>query len=53
MKDIGKIAVPLQIIFNKSLLQCKYSTSWKIAHVIAIFKKGYVLLLSVVDLAGN
>jgi hypothetical protein len=35
-----KIAVPLQIIFNKSLLQCKYPTSWKIAHVIAIFKKG-------------
>jgi hypothetical protein len=34
-----KIAVPLQIIFNKSLLQCKYPTSWKIAHVIAIFKK--------------
>jgi hypothetical protein len=35
-----KIAVPLQIIFNKSLLQCKYPTSWKIAHVMAIFKKG-------------
>jgi hypothetical protein len=35
-----KIAVPLQIIFNKSLLQCKYPTSWKIAYVIAIFKKG-------------
>ena len=35
-----KIAVPLQIIFNKSLLQCKYPTSWTIAHVIAIFKKG-------------
>ena len=35
-----KIAVPLQIIFNKSLLQCKYPTSWKVAHVIAIFKKG-------------
>jgi hypothetical protein len=35
-----KIAVPLQIIFNKSLLQCKYPTSWKIAHVIAIYKKG-------------
>jgi hypothetical protein len=30
-----KIAVPLQIIFNKSLLQCKYPTSWMIAHVIA------------------
>ena len=35
-----KIAVLLQIIFNKSLLPCKYPTSWKIAHVIAIFKKG-------------
>jgi hypothetical protein len=35
-----KIAAPLQIILNKSLLQCKYPTSWKIAHVIAIFKKG-------------
>ena len=35
-----KIAVPLQIIFNKSLLQCKYPTCWKIVHVIAIFKKG-------------
>jgi hypothetical protein len=35
-----KIAVPLQIIFNKSLLQCKYPTIWKIAHMIAIFKKG-------------
>jgi hypothetical protein len=35
-----KKAAPLQIIFNKSLLQCKYPTSWKIAHVIAIFKKG-------------
>jgi hypothetical protein len=34
------IAVPLQIICNKSLLQCKYPTSWKIAHVIVIFKKG-------------
>ena len=41
-----KIAVPLQIIFNKSLLQCKYPTSWKIAHVIAIFKKGDMSLPS-------
>jgi hypothetical protein len=30
-----KIAAPLQIFLNKSLLQCKYPTSWK----IAIFKK--------------
>jgi hypothetical protein len=35
-----KIAVPLQTIFNKSLLQCKYPTCWNIAHVIAISKKG-------------
>jgi hypothetical protein len=35
-----KIAAPLQIISNTSLLQYKYPTSWKIAHVIAIFKKG-------------
>jgi hypothetical protein len=34
-----KIAEPLQIIFNKSLRQGKYSSSWKIAHVIAILKK--------------
>ena len=35
-----KIAIPLQIIFNKSLRQCKYPSSWKNAHVTAIFKKG-------------
>jgi hypothetical protein len=35
-----KIAIPLQIIFIKSLRQCKYSSSWKNAHVAAIFKKG-------------
>ena len=35
-----KVAIPLQIIFNKSLSQCIYPTSWKIANVIAIFKKG-------------
>jgi hypothetical protein len=28
-----KIAIPLQIIFNKSLRQCKYPSSWKNAHV--------------------
>jgi hypothetical protein len=33
-----KIAIPLQIIFSKSLRQCKYPSSWKNAHVIAIFK---------------
>ena len=35
-----KIAVPLQIIFNKSLTQQKYPSNWKIANIIAIFKKG-------------
>jgi hypothetical protein len=35
-----KIAEPLQIIFNKSLRQGKYPSSWKIAHVIAILRKG-------------
>jgi hypothetical protein len=34
-----KIDEPLQIIFNKSLRQGKYPSSWKIALVIAIFKK--------------
>jgi hypothetical protein len=32
------IAAPLQIILNKSLLQGKYPTSWKIAHLIAIYR---------------
>ena len=36
----NKIALPLQIIFNKSLQQCKYPTNWKLAHVIQVFKKG-------------
>jgi hypothetical protein len=31
-----KIAIPLQIIFNKSLRQYKYPSSWKNAHVTAI-----------------
>jgi hypothetical protein len=35
-----KIAEPLQIIFNKSLRQGKYPSSWTIAHMIAILKKG-------------
>jgi hypothetical protein len=34
-----EIAIPLQIIFNKSLRQCKYPSSWKNAHVTAIFKE--------------
>ena len=35
-----KIAKPLLIIFKKSLAQCKYPSTWKIANVIAILKKG-------------
>jgi len=35
-----KVAKPLKIIFNKSLAQGKYPSSWKKAHVIAIFEKG-------------
>jgi hypothetical protein len=35
-----KITIPLQIIFNTSLRQCRYPSSWQNAHVIAIFKKG-------------
>jgi hypothetical protein len=35
-----KIAIPLQIIFNKSLRQCKYPSSWKNAHITVVFKKG-------------
>jgi hypothetical protein len=38
--SIEKIATPLQIIFSKSLHQCKYRSSLKNAHVTAIFKKG-------------
>jgi hypothetical protein len=29
------MATPLQIIFSKSLRQCKYLSSWKNAHVTA------------------
>ncbi len=34
------IAPPLQIIFNKSLNTGQYPSTWKMANVIAIFKKG-------------
>ena len=36
----NNIALPLQIIFNKSLQQSRYPTNWKLAHVIPVFKKG-------------
>jgi hypothetical protein len=38
----NKIALPLQMIFNKSLQQSKYLTNWKLAQVIAVFKKGII-----------
>ena len=38
--NVIKMALPLQIIFNKSLQQSKYPTNWKLAHAIAVFKKG-------------
>ena len=41
-----KIAEP-PIIFNKSLRQGKYPSSWKIAHVIAILKKVKPLCLQI------
>jgi hypothetical protein len=33
-----KIAEALQIIFNKSLRQGKYPSSWKIAHVLSLIQ---------------
>ena len=47
---LEKIAAPLQIILNKCLLQCKYPTSWKIAHMIVIFLKGDKSLRLIIDL---
>lgn len=41
-----KIAIPLQIMFNKSLQQCTYPSDWKLANVTAIFKKGICSLPS-------
>ena len=35
-----QIAIPLQIIFNRSLRDNSYPSSWKTANVTAIFKKG-------------
>ena len=41
-----KIEKLLLIIFNKSLQQSKYPSNWKIAYVLAIFKKGVTSLPS-------
>ena len=55
----NKIALPLQIIFNKSLQQSKYPTNWKLAHVIAVFKNGdsslpsNYRLISLINCVGN
>ena len=46
----NKIALPLQIIFNKSLQQSKYPTNWKLAHVIAVFKRGILHCRLITDL---
>ena len=46
----NKIAFPLQIIFNKFLQQSKYPTNWKLAHVIAVFKKGILHFRLITDL---
>ena len=42
-----KIAIPLPIIFSKSLRQCKYPSSWKNAHVTANLKKVILLYLQI------
>ena len=44
-----KIAKPLLIIFNKSLEQGKYPSAWKIANVIAIFKRGITHFPQTID----
>ena len=38
----SKIALPLQVIFNKSLQQSKYPTNWKLDHVIQYLTRGSV-----------
>ena len=37
---IHSIKIPLQLLFNKSLLTSKFPNRWKIAYVKPLFKKG-------------
>ena len=46
----NEIALPLQIIFDKPLQQSKYPTNWKLAHAIAVFKKGIFHCRLITDL---
>ena len=41
-----EISIPLEILFNKSLNEACFPSTWKLAHVIPIFKKGDKSLLS-------
>jgi hypothetical protein len=52
IKLCPNIALPLQIIFNKSLQQSKYPMNWKLAHVIAVlvFKRGILHCRLITDL---
>lgn len=36
----GVIAVPLSILFNKSIESCCFPDVWKVAHVVPVFKSG-------------
>ncbi len=36
----NSISKPLSILFNLSLQECKFPSSWKVANVIPLFKKG-------------
>ena len=37
---LSSVSTPLLILFNRSLSECIFPDSWKIAHVTPIFKKG-------------
>jgi hypothetical protein len=36
----NEIAKPLSLLFNRSIQEMVFPDQWKIAHVIALFKKG-------------
>jgi hypothetical protein len=36
----NEIAKPLSLLFNRSIQEMVFTDQWKIAHVIALFKKG-------------